>query len=112
MRSKGFTLVEILVVVVIMAFVISVAVLSVGTAGRDSLLGTPGSARLRLSPIKLTASYSCRQVVVRPPPHGRLVRAPSMREFPGQTIKALVHEPIQSQEHSTVTIGSKNSLRP
>src|SRR5579871_4017142 len=38
MRSKGFTLVEILVVVVIMAFVISVAVLSVGTAGRDSQL--------------------------------------------------------------------------
>jgi general secretion pathway protein H len=38
MRSKGFTLVEILVVVVIMAFVISVAVLSVGTTGRDSQL--------------------------------------------------------------------------
>ncbi len=38
MRSKGFTLVEILVVVVIMAVVISLAVLSVGTAGRDTQL--------------------------------------------------------------------------
>jgi general secretion pathway protein H len=38
MRSKGFTLVEILVVVVIMAIVISLAVLSVGTTGRDSQL--------------------------------------------------------------------------
>jgi len=38
MRSKGFTLVEILVVVVIMAIVISIAVLSVGTAGRDTQL--------------------------------------------------------------------------
>jgi general secretion pathway protein H len=38
MRSKGFTLVEILVVVVIMAIVISLAILSVGTAGRDTQL--------------------------------------------------------------------------
>ena len=38
MRSKGFTLVEILVVVVIMAIVISFAVLSIGTTGRDSQL--------------------------------------------------------------------------
>jgi general secretion pathway protein H len=38
MRSKGFTLVEILVVVVIMAIVISLAVLSVGTTGRDTQL--------------------------------------------------------------------------
>ena len=38
MRSKGFTLVEILVVVVIMAIVISAAILSVGTTGRDSQL--------------------------------------------------------------------------
>jgi general secretion pathway protein H len=38
MRSKGFTLVEILVVVVIMAVVISLAVLSVGVTGRDSQL--------------------------------------------------------------------------
>lgn len=38
MRSKGFTLVEILVVVVIMAVVISLAVLSIGTTGRDSQL--------------------------------------------------------------------------
>jgi general secretion pathway protein H len=38
MRSKGFTLVEILVVVVIMAIVISLAILSVGTTGRDSQL--------------------------------------------------------------------------
>jgi general secretion pathway protein H len=38
MRSKGFTLVEILVVVVIMAIVISLAVLSIGTTGRDSQL--------------------------------------------------------------------------
>ncbi|MGO9038995.1 MAG: prepilin-type N-terminal cleavage/methylation domain-containing protein, partial [Steroidobacteraceae bacterium] len=38
MRSKGFTLVEILVVVVIMAVVISLAVLSIGVSGRDSQL--------------------------------------------------------------------------
>jgi len=38
MRSKGFTLVEILVVVVIMAVVISLAVLSVSATGRDSQL--------------------------------------------------------------------------
>ena len=38
MRSKGFTLVEILVVVVIMAVVISMAVLSIGVTGRDSQL--------------------------------------------------------------------------
>ena len=38
MRSKGFTLVEILVVVVIMAVVISLAILSVGVTGRDSQL--------------------------------------------------------------------------
>lgn len=38
MRSKGFTLVEILVVVVIIAIVISLAVLSIGTTGRDSEL--------------------------------------------------------------------------
>ncbi len=38
MRSKGFTLVEILVVVVIIAIVISLAVLSVGVTGRDSQL--------------------------------------------------------------------------
>ncbi|MGC1522091.1 MAG: type II secretion system minor pseudopilin GspH [Steroidobacteraceae bacterium] len=38
MRSKGFTLVEILVVVVIMAIVISFAVLSMGTTGRDPQL--------------------------------------------------------------------------
>jgi general secretion pathway protein H len=37
-RSRGFTLVEILVVVVIMAVVISLAVLSIGTTGRDSQL--------------------------------------------------------------------------
>jgi general secretion pathway protein H len=38
MRSKGFTLVEILVVVVIMAIVISLAILSVHTTGRDAQL--------------------------------------------------------------------------
>lgn len=38
MRSKGFTLVEILVVVVIIAIVISLAVLSIGVTGRDSQL--------------------------------------------------------------------------
>jgi len=38
MRSRGFTLVEILVVVVIMAIVISLAILSVGTTGRDTQL--------------------------------------------------------------------------
>jgi general secretion pathway protein H len=38
MRSKGFTLVEILVVIVIMAAVISIAVLSVSSTGRDSQL--------------------------------------------------------------------------
>ncbi len=38
MRNQGFTLVEILVVVVIMAIVISLAVLSIGVAGRDSQL--------------------------------------------------------------------------
>jgi general secretion pathway protein H len=37
-RSRGFTLVEILVVVVIMAVVISLAVLSIGVTGRDSQL--------------------------------------------------------------------------
>ena len=40
MRSKGFTLVEILVVVVIMAVVISLAVLSIGVTGRDAQLDT------------------------------------------------------------------------
>ena len=38
MRSRGFTLVEILVVVVIMAVVISLAVLSIGVTGRDPQL--------------------------------------------------------------------------
>ena len=38
MRSKGFTLIEILVVVVIMAVVISLAVLSIGVTGRDTQL--------------------------------------------------------------------------
>jgi general secretion pathway protein H len=38
MRSRGFTLVEILVVVVIMAVVISLAVLSIGVTGRDTQL--------------------------------------------------------------------------
>ena len=38
MRSKGFTLVEILVVVVIIAIVVSLAVLSVGVTGRDTQL--------------------------------------------------------------------------
>jgi len=38
MCSKGFTLVEILVVVVIMAVVVSLAVLSIGTTGRDTQL--------------------------------------------------------------------------
>src|SRR5580658_4258938 len=38
MRNKGFTLVEILVVVVIMAIVISIAILAVGTTGRDTQL--------------------------------------------------------------------------
>jgi general secretion pathway protein H len=38
MRSKGFTLVEILVVLVIMAVVISLAILAVNTSGRDSQL--------------------------------------------------------------------------
>ena len=37
-RSKGFTLVEILVVLVIMAVIISIAVLSIGTTGRDQQL--------------------------------------------------------------------------
>lgn len=37
-HSQGFTLVEILVVVVIMAVVISVTVLSIGVTGRDSQL--------------------------------------------------------------------------
>ena len=37
-RHQGFTLVEILVVVVIMAVVISLTVLSIGTTGRDSQL--------------------------------------------------------------------------
>src|SRR5471032_1570221 len=38
MRSKGFTLVEILVVVVVIAIVISLSVLSIGVTGRDSQL--------------------------------------------------------------------------
>jgi general secretion pathway protein H len=38
MRSKGFTLIEILVVLVIMAIVISLAVLSINTTGRDTQL--------------------------------------------------------------------------
>jgi general secretion pathway protein H len=42
MRSKGFTLVEILVVVVIMAVVISLAVLSIGVTGRDNQLDQEG----------------------------------------------------------------------
>ena len=38
MRSKGFTLVEILVVIVIIAVVISLTVLSVNSTGRDAAL--------------------------------------------------------------------------
>ena len=38
MRSKGFTLIEILVVVVIMAIVVGLAILSIGTTGRDTQL--------------------------------------------------------------------------
>jgi general secretion pathway protein H len=38
MRTKGFTLVEILVVVVVIAIVTSLAVLSIGVTGRDSQL--------------------------------------------------------------------------
>lgn len=38
MRSRGFTLVEILVVVVIMAIVVSLAILSIGVTGRDTQL--------------------------------------------------------------------------
>jgi len=38
MRCKGFTLIEILVVVVIMAVVISLAILSIGVTGRDTQL--------------------------------------------------------------------------
>ncbi len=38
MRTKGFTLVEILVVLVIMAIVISLAIVSIGAAGRDTQL--------------------------------------------------------------------------
>ena len=47
MRSKGFTLVEILVVVVIMAVVISLAVLSIGVTGRDCAArrGDAGASR-------------------------------------------------------------------
>jgi general secretion pathway protein H len=37
-RHRGFTLVEILVVVVIMAVVVSLAILSIGSTGRDSQL--------------------------------------------------------------------------
>jgi len=36
MRSKGFTLVEILVVVVIIAVVLSITVLAIGVTGRDT----------------------------------------------------------------------------
>jgi general secretion pathway protein H len=38
LRSRGFTLVEILVVVVIMAIVVSLAILSIGVTGRDTQL--------------------------------------------------------------------------
>jgi general secretion pathway protein H len=38
MRHRGFTLIEILVVLVIMAVIVSVAVLSIGTTGRDAQL--------------------------------------------------------------------------
>ena len=42
MRNKGFTLVEILVVLVIMAVVISMAVLSINVGGRDSQIDEEG----------------------------------------------------------------------
>ena len=38
MRSRGFTLVEILVVMLIIAIIVSMTVLSMGTAGRDTQL--------------------------------------------------------------------------
>ena len=49
MRSRGFTLVEILVVVVIMAVVISLAVLSIGVTGRDSQLDEESRRSERIS---------------------------------------------------------------
>jgi general secretion pathway protein H len=41
-RNRGFTLVEILVVMIIMAIVISMAVLSIGVTGRDTQLDQEG----------------------------------------------------------------------
>jgi general secretion pathway protein H len=38
LRSRGFTLIEIMVVVVIMAVLVSIAVLSIGVTGRDAQL--------------------------------------------------------------------------
>jgi general secretion pathway protein H len=93
MRNKGFTLVEILVVVVIMAVVISLAVLSIGVTGRDAQIdeetrrieGLVGllheRALLEGRDFGLRIEPSAYEFVVYEPNHDRWLRMDQEHEF-------------------------------